>query len=229
MEIACEENSKLLTAADLAFQVRAVNRQMELDWAPAYMEEPWPCRSYASLQGLAAGSFWPLAILDDLDGPAGAIGFHDWIAGLAYGRVLASGDPLDATTLSHEALELRGDPRCDLWLPMPDGRQIAREMCDPCEGDRYDVEVTIGSETRKIWVSDFVLPSFWVPGAPGPYTFLDTVDEPFGLSRNGGGYRLIKDKSGNVSSDFGRHAPDHARMAKKIADPRSRTARRGLR
>lgn len=229
MEIAAQENSKLLTAADLAFQARAVNLQMEQHWAPAYLEEPWPVRSYATLQGLPAGSFWPLAILDDLGASPGTLGFHDFIAGLAFGRVLANHDPLDATTLSHEALELRGDPRCELWLPMPDGRFTARELCDACEADRYGIDVTIGDETRKIWVSDFVLPAWFVAGAPGPYTFLDTVDEPFGLSRHGGAYRLVRDATGYVSSDFGHHAPDHARMAKKIADPLSRTARRGLR
>jgi hypothetical protein len=236
MEIACQENSLLVDPADLAFQVRAVNAQMREHWAPAYLEEPWPVRSYTSLQGLSAGSFWPMAIMDDIDSP-GALGFHGFTAGLTYGRVLASRDPLDATTLSHEALELRGDPRVNLWIPMPDGRQTAREMCDTCEADRYDIEVTLGTETRRIWVSDFVLPAWFVPGAPRPYTYLDTVDEPFGLSRNGGGYRLVRDHSGEVSSEFGREddADDrdwdriYDRLRKKAANPLSRSARRGLR
>ena len=227
MEIAVQENSRLLSPADLAFQVRAVNMQMELDWAPAYQDEPWPVRSYATLAGLPVGSFWPMAILDNIDKP-GALGFHDDIAGLVFGRVLAGTDPDDATTLSHEALELRADPRCDMWLPMPDGRFVAREMSDPCEGDKYDVEVKIGGETRSIWVSDFVLPAWFVSGAPGPYTFLDMVDEPFGLSRSGSGYRLIKDRYGNVTSDFGRNVPA-VHMSKKMGDALSRTHRRGLR
>lgn len=228
MEIAVQENSRLIEPADLAFLVRAVNIQMREHWAPAYDEEPWPVRSYLDLHGLSAGTFWPMAIMDGIDAP-GALGFHDWVAGLAYGRVLASRDPLDATTLSHEALELRGDPRCDIWMPMPDGRQTARELCDACEADRYDVEVVIGAETRRIWVSDFVLPAWFVPGAPGPYTFLDSMDEPFGLSRNGGGYRLIRDRLGNVTSDFGRRPPPFGRMTEKIVNPLSRSARRGLR
>jgi hypothetical protein len=115
---------------------------------------------------------------------------------------------------------------------MPDGRETAREICDAVEGDRYQIEVTIGDETRKIWVSDFVLPAWFVRDAPGPYSFLDTVDEPFGLSRNGGGYRLIRDHLGNISSDFGSAASFSfmsAKMECKISDPLSRTARRGLR
>jgi hypothetical protein len=109
------------------------------------------------------------------------------------------------------------------------GAGVFVHNCDPCEQDRYDIEVTIGDETRRIWVSDFVLPAWFVPGAPSPYTWLDTVDEPFGLSRNGGGYRLIRDADGSLSSDFGRHAPDTAKLARKVADPLSRTHRRGLR
>src|SRR5579872_1594597 len=227
MEIACQMNSRVLSDADFAFQARAVNQQMEQHWAPAYEDEPWPVRSYSTLQGLPAGTFWPIAILDDIDKP-GAAGFHDDVAGLVFGRVQANADPTDATTLSHEALELRGDPTCDVWLPMPDGRQAARELCDPCETDRYQIEVTIGAEARRIWVSDFVLPAWFVPGAPGPYTYLDTVDAPFGLSRSGGGYRLIRDKYGAISSDFGRLVT-REHMGRKLQNPMSRTYRRGLR
>jgi len=223
------ETSRLLSPANLAFLVRAVNVQMTEHYGPAFEEEPWPVRSYADLKTLEPGTYWPMAILDDLGGPAGAIGFHTEVAGLIFGRVLASADPTDGTTLSHESLELRGDPTVDLWIPMGDGRSVAYELADPCEGDRYQIDVTIGAETRRIWVSDFVLPSWFVPGAEGPFSYLDSIDEPFGLSRNGGGYRLIRDASGNVTSDFGRRSPDAAKMARKVADPLSRTARRGLR
>jgi hypothetical protein len=229
MEIACEIRTKSLTDADLAFLCRAVNFQMENHMAPAYAEEPWPVRSYATLAGLSAGSFWPLAIIDDV-GKDGALGFHDWIAGLSFGRVTTPKDPHDGSCLSHEVGELRGDPNCNIWIPMPDGRSVAYERNDPCEQDQYGITVTIGDETRSILVSDFVLPAWFVPGAPRPYTYLDTVDAPFGLSRNGGGYRLIRDKDGTISSDFdGRYAVMHDRLSKKVADPLSRTYRRGLR
>lgn len=212
---------------DFAFVVRAVNTQMREHFAPAYLEEPWPVRSHLSLQGMASGTFWPIAILDTI-GMSGALGYHDFTAGLSYGRCLVS-VPNDGTTLSHEALELRADPRCDLWLPMPDGRHIAREVCDPCQGDVYVVEVEIGDETRSIWVSDFVLPAYFVPGAPPPYTYLDSIDEPFGVSRNGGGWRLIRDASGRVTSDFGAGTPNLRAMAARAIDPLSRTHRRGYR
>jgi hypothetical protein len=228
MEIACQLNSTVITPADFAYQARAVDVQMEQHWAPAYLDEPWPTVGYATLRGLGAGTFWPLMIVDSLPLNPNALGDHSFVAGLAFGRVLANKDPLDASVLSHEALELRGDPQCDLWMPMGDGRFAARELCDPCENDTYAISVAIGSETRDIKVSDFVLPAWFVSGAPGPYSYLDRIDEPFGLSRNGGGYRMIRDSAGNVSSDFGRNCTrDH--MAEKLANPLSRTYRRGLR
>lgn len=225
MEIALAENSRM-SQADLAFKVAACNIQLREHWAPAYLEEPWPANSYKTLAGLSAGSFWPIAILDDIDEP-GALGFHDWVAGLAYGRVMANADPLDATTESHEILELRGDATCSIWLPMPDGRRVAREIADPVQSDTYTILVTIGSETRNMIVSDFILPSWFLPGAPGPYSFRDNVDEPFGLSRNGGGWRLVKDIDGEVRQDFGKHA--RPRMTSHPLDPLSRTYRRGVR
>ncbi len=217
-----------MSQADLAFKIAAVNVQLREHLCPAYMEEFWPCKSYKTLNGHAAGTFWPIAILDNIGTP-NAVGWHDFQAGLAYGRVTANSDPQNATTESHEACELRMDPECSIWLPMPDGRKIAREVCDPCQENSYAIDVTIGSETRSIFVSDFVLPAYFVEGAQRPYSYLDAIDEPFGLSRSGGGWRLLKDRDGKVTSDFGRFPRNVRAMASRAVDARSRTYRRGFR
>jgi hypothetical protein len=218
-----------MSRADLAFQVRAVSLQLE-KLAEAYGDEPWTVRSYATVP--EGGDFAQMIILDDIDEP-GALGFHDkTILGKAYGRCKVTKDPLDASVLSHECLELALDPLCDLWLPLPDGRRIAREACDPAQDDSYVIPVTIGSETRNIWVSDFTLAAYWVDGAPPPYTWLNVIDEPFGVSRNGGGWRLVRDQHGKVTSEFGPlgATPElNAAMAKRAKDPDSRTHRRGVR
>lgn len=218
----------MMSQADLAFQVRAIEIQMQ-QWADAYLEDPWPVRSYAVAP--TAGAFAQISILDDIDEP-GAAGFHDDLGGLPFGRCRVSKDPLDAVTLSHEVLELRADPDCNLWLPLPDGRRIAREICDPVQDDAYVIPVKIGIETRNIFVSDFVLPAYFVVGAPPPYSYLDLVDEPFGVSRNGGGWRLVRDTAGKVTSEYGPLGATPAltaAMNKRARDAGSRTHRRGYR
>lgn len=227
-EIACIEVSAM-RPGDLAFLVRAVDIQMREHVAPAYDEITPDVRSYATLVGLDRPPQAVISILDDIEYP-GALGFHDVKAGIPFGRCKVRKDVNDGTTLSHETIELWGDPNTDLWLPLPDGRRIARELCDPCQDDEYTIDVTIGSETRAIAVSDFVLPAYFVPGAPPPYTYRDTIDEVFGTSRNGGGWRLVRDASGKVTSEAGpigsaTPAPAAA-MAARLRDPGSRTYRR---
>lgn len=227
MEIAAIEKSRMSQEA-LAFQVRAVEIQLG-QLAAAYEEARWTMRGYTMLP--AAGDFAVMSILDDIDEP-GAAGYHDKVGDRPFGRCRVSKDPNDATTLSHECIEMALDPLCNLWVPLPDGRRLAREGCDPCQEDRYALQVTIGSETRWIWVSDFVLPAYFVAGAPPPYSFLNAVDEPFGTSRNGGGWRLVRDAAGKVTSEFGPLGATpalEAAIAKRVKDPGSRTHRRGVR
>lgn len=229
-EVACYSRSARLQPGDLAFQVRAVFQQAK-QLADAYLEALVPIRSYTTLDGMQ-GDFAAMAILDDLD-QAGALGYHD-VDGKKrpFGRCKAAKDPNDATTLSHEFLELARDPGTDLWLPMPDGRSIAYEICDPCQEETYQINVTIGDESRWITVSDFVLPAYFVAGAPGPYSHCDTIDTPFGTARGGGGWRLLKDSSGKVVSDFAGLDPRPtvvAALAARGRDPGSRSYQRGLR
>jgi hypothetical protein len=228
VEIACAEASTM-SRADLAFQVRAVNIQLQ-QLAQAYDEKTWTVRSYATLP--EEGDYAAMIIMDEIDEPS-ALGFHDLtILGKPYGRCKVTKDVNDASVLSHECLELARDPFVNLWLPLPDGRRIAYECADPCQEDAYVINVTIGSETRGLWVSDFVLPAYFVEGAMPPYTFCGTIDEPFGVSRNGGGWRLVRDQAGKVTSEYGPigASPElHAAMAKRAQDTGSRTHRRGYR
>lgn len=206
MEIAFEEHVPDLSQKDLAFMCEALNIQMRDHFAPAWKIESWPVRAVKSVKGLPLGTFWPIAILPEIGAP-GAEGFHDFVAGLTYGRVRWSGPEATSTIASHEDLELRLDPRCNRWTSIGGGLRVAVEACDPCQGDSYDVEVTLFGETRKISVSDFLLPSYFKKDGIKPFTRMDTIDEnvfKLGLSRNGGGYLITRDKNGKVHNYFGR-------------------------
>lgn len=231
MEIAFEEKVSDLSDRNLVFMIEALNIQMREHFAPKWGFEPWPCKAYKTLTGLPLGSFWPIAILPKLD-TTGVAGYHDFMAGLVYGRVRWDGT-FDGTsvTASHEALELRGDPYCNKWVPISSTKKVAMEVCDPCEGDTYDIEIVIFGERRKVKVSDFVLPSYFQRGAPRPYTYLDTIDKnvfDLGLSRNGGGYLLVQE-NGRVVDYWGKRlfgrkpAPEDF---KKREDSLSRVSRR---
>lgn len=208
MEIAFSEDVEDLPQRDLAFMCAALNKQMREHFAPRWLEEPWPVKAYKNVKQLPVGSFWPISILPKI-GLAGAAGYHTWEAGLAYGRVRWDGPWVTPVTASHEALELRIDPRCNRWVHIGGGRFVAIEICDPCEADTYEISVTLFGETRKVMVSDFVLPSYFVKDAPGPYTYLDTIDTTVherGLSRNGGGYLIVREPNGEVIDYWGSRA-----------------------
>lgn len=223
MEIAFSIEKSRFTEVDLAFQVAAVNEQMIRDFAPAWRVEAWPCSAYKSLTGLNRSDYHPIFFMDDIN--LDALGFHDSVLNFIYGRVMTPVDAADATTASHEAVEMRADPDCNLYAAMADGREVALETGDPVEADAYLMPVSIAGEVRGIYVSNFVLPSYFQPGSSGPWDFMGRLQGP-APSMTPGGYLIVRDPtSGEISFVFAdRAAAKH--LAAKRADPASRTGRR---
>jgi hypothetical protein len=126
---------------------------------------------------------------------------------------------------------MRGDPPCDVWWKMPDGREVAAEVGDPVEGDSYPVTVTIAGHTRTIQMSNFILPAWKDPASKGPYDYLGLLKAPFAMTP--GGYMIIRDpKTGETQDVFAAEADGAHRhlgrklLAMKRADSHSRAARR---
>lgn len=240
MQVAFVCQSKRVDPRDFAFRVEAVNISMVRDFAPAWAkhlpgpnQEPWPCVDYAGLEGVNVTQLHPIFEMDSIGDPD-ALGFHDDEANFVYGRTLVPGHPLDATTESHEALEMRGDPTCDRWITMPSGMDLAQEVGDPVEADAYEVEATIAGETRSVRVSNFVLPAYFVAESAGPWDFMRRLNGPFSMTE--GGYQIVRNpRTGEITNVFaaGRDtAAGHAArkmLALKRADPHSRLSRRLLR
>jgi hypothetical protein len=130
----------------------------------------------------------------------GAIGYHfQNNRGIPFGFVFTSiaeeiGEPWSAT-LSHEALELIGDPETNLLVigPHPDPAQDREvfhwfEMCDAVQAETYEID--------GIKVSNFVLPLYFTgtretdePGARNDYlgrAYRGQTLRSFGI--NPGGY-----------------------------------------
>ncbi len=220
-QIAVINSSTKLAAKDFPFLVEACAVQL-VEFCTAWGLDPWAIGAYQSTVGLPVDDVFIFEYVDQLD-VDGAIAYHSVDAlGRPYGRMLPPSDPLDATDLSHEVLETRGDVDCDRWVKMPGGSEIAVEVCDPCQGDSYAVSATVMGETRSIRVSNYVLGAFFDPQGRSPFDKLGNIGRPFGMSP--GGYEAILDSSGNEHDVFAKvtgTVPAH-----KLRDPGGRLLRR---
>jgi len=192
--------------------IRAINRQIREDFEPYWSlgaELRLEGRSttkpekqtLADMRGDAVLYLWDKADVD------GALGYHDANhRGIPFGFVFtemskALGESW-TVTLSHEALELVGDPEVNLLVqgphPSKPGRYVFHwyEMCDAVQAETYEID--------GVDVSNFVLPLYFTGGEErgGRNDFLGRASQgatlrSFGV--NPGGY------IGFFNPESGRH------------------------
>jgi hypothetical protein len=225
--VAIVNESTVVTDAEATTVAKALHRQVSSDFAPHwgiranvyhYIHKPPP-------------TAWVLVILDDSD-MADALGYHDVTpAGLPVGKVFARTD-MDywlswSVTASHELLEMLGDPSCVIASQIADTTFVAQENCDPVEADRY------GYTINGVAVSDFVLPTWFQPGTPGPYDFTGHLTRPLTLLP--GGYASVWTPQSGWTQHTARGLPgitSRAARARRINrrlwgnEPRASTAER---
>lgn len=157
---------------DVQVALRAINRQIREDYEPYWHiggelrlegksgNKPSK-QNLTDMRGDAVLYLWDAVDVDD------ALGYHDTNnAGVPYGFVfteLAKQLKEEWTvTLSHEALELVGDPEVNLLVqgphPSDSGRTVFHwyEMCDAVQAESYDID--------GVEVSNFVLPLYFTGG-----------------------------------------------------------------
>lgn len=208
--------SSLVTDSDCLKWAIACAKQAREQAAPLW---GWPTPTLVFLpdESFAQANMDLIYVFDDSD-TAGALGYHDVTpAGQPYAKIfakttLANGVAI-SSCLSHELLELCGDPGCDQWVKAPDGYEYAQELSDAVESFTYDLD--------GVDVSDFVLPAFFGAGA-GPFDYLSKLTRAF--ETGVGGYQIRRDASGNVDQVFGEHYADWRKPGK--SHPASRTAKR---
>lgn len=201
MLISIVNRSNSISDAELQTVIRAINRQIKDDFEPY-----WSFGATLRLEG-AIGSKPDKNAPAELRGDAiiylwdevdvdGAVGYHDTNArGIPYGFVFTKlskelGENW-TVTLSHEALELLGDPQGNLLVqgphPTKPGVEVFHwfEMCDAVQGQSYKVD--------GVEVSNFVLPLYFTPEEQegGRNDFLGQLDSKkkglasFGVSKGG--------------------------------------------
>lgn len=211
-----------------AFLVEAWDRQSE-EFCKAHGIPYIPVVLYDTIPegaDVTSGEIRVMMVEDTID-VEGALGYHTDELGLIFARIMAENN---AESGSHECCEENLDPDCSVWKPMPDGREIAFESCDPVEGDSYPQDATIGTETRQVPVSNYVLPSYFDPNGQHPFDRMGKLTAPFTMTD--GGYQAVRDASGNETDVFAEarveHGGERGKLAamKKRAKPDSRLSRR---
>jgi len=201
MIISVINHTNEISDAEVHTVLRAVNRQIACDFQPYWSlgatlrlegrSQKAPSKtSLVDMRGDAILYLWDGRDVDD------AIGYHDANhRGIPFGFVFTAlakelGEPW-SVTLSHEALELIGDPEANLLVqgPHPSNPDTYvfhwYEMCDAVQEETYKVD--------GIAVSNFLLPLYFTASDEqgGRNEFLGTVSggktlRSFGI--NPGGY-----------------------------------------
>ena len=125
--------------------------------------------------------------------------------------------------LSHECIEIIGDPGANRWADMAGGSQdCALELCDPVQNQTYEV--------NGVSVSDFVTQAYFDPGASGPFDHLGKCPAQGDYS---GGYLIVRTEDQQPSDEQagkrGVRTLGTPRASQKGRHPSSRRSRRGIR
>ncbi len=199
-----------------------LNRDVASEWGGSFV-----VRAGANAGDIGAGEI-VFSLVDSLPEAPGAIAYHDVeghdvpVAFLA----LSTCNTLDdvSTAVSHEFCETWGDASCDLWADDGAGNEWALELCDAVESASYPID--LGEGQPPIAVSDFLLRSFFGPGAVAPYSFKETAAAPFKTAS--GGYQIKRSSgTGETQVQAMEGSKRGARVASRLHHWSSRPARRG--
>lgn len=218
-------NSSAADDAEVAFAAKAVDAQLREDFCPRWPDVPYsPVTFFSSKKDLpvASGLSMIFSIVDNWDDP-GSSAWHSW-AGVPFVQIGRGMGEL-SELLSHEAVELCVNPRCDRVFVLPDGSTAAHEVADPVQAFTYTKTVSIMGEARGVVVSGFALPSYFTGAGRGPHFY--SPGFAFDLQPGAiapGGYLPILGPNG-WEPRFG-HGTRPELIAKKALNPTSRAAQR---
>jgi hypothetical protein len=188
-EIAVVNRTTILDDVTCKRMVAAVQQQVSADFAPTWGQDAFV--AFFSSKEIVPPNWWQMILADDSD-QAGTLGYHqvtadDQPTGFVFAKTDAQFGLATSVTLSHEVLEILGDPYvlATALHQTSDvaGDVYALEICDACEDDK------LAYDKGGVKVSDFVLPAYFQDGRPGPYSFRNNLSAPFSLAA--GGYMSV--------------------------------------
>ena len=204
---ATTQNGSQLSAAVLAHIAEAVSNQVSQEFTAEWGAQA-AIRVGANAQDLQPGE-WAYGFLPSLPDAPGASAYHD-INGTGVPFALCAiqtcqdlygpnGVSVDA---SHEILETAGDQGANLFANDNKGLLHALEMCDAVEVQTYGKTCQDGTVVQ---VSNWLLRSWFIPGAAGPYDYMTSAMLPGAVAPtgplqtavgNGGNYQIIAQATG---------------------------------
>jgi hypothetical protein len=200
--------------SDLAVACKAIQSQLLAEFGKAWPDALQVVLVPADGAYVGEEAIW---LIPDITG-ASFLGEHMLSSNVPAGLVLVKPSLTQPggwqATLDHEVCEQIVDPFCSfassgVW----NGKQafLALETSDPVEDDLY-------TGLGGVSLSNFILPSWFVPGSKGPWDYLSKLSGPLTLSV--GGY-VSWFSSGSWQQTFGR-------LHQKQSHPHSRQQRREL-
>ncbi len=170
--------------AELSKVASAISRQLAGDlarhWNVSAIVTPF------ADAGQAPFGAWQIFVVPDAHGQGGMHSIPAHVDEPVIAIVQHQPQAMWSLAASHEAIEMLLDPLGASFRSGPDprgsGKQVnfLMEVCDPCQsfGCAYALD--------GVWVSDFVLPSFYdSAGGPAPYTLKDNVLSPLSVTADG--------------------------------------------
>jgi hypothetical protein len=192
VHVALVANTEQVVASDLASVAAAAQLQATRDFGPMWGVSA-TVDAFPSLDDVPAG-YWPVIVEDNINQP-GAGGYHWDQNNQPYALVQYS--DTWSLTVSHETLEMLGDPYGNRTHAGPSPAdnvtqvQFLVEVCDPCEDAQFAYSI------NGILVSDFITPDFYdATSADGvKYSFTGAIPGPRQILT--GGYVSYLDPSDN--------------------------------
>ena len=197
-----------LSFAVLAKIAEAVQAQVNQEFAAEWGAQA-TVRVGTSSNDIRPGE-WVYGFVPTLPDAPGDSGYHAVNNGVPYAlcAVRTCGSLFGPTGISvdasHEILETAGDEGANQFANDNNGLLHAMEMCDAVEIQTYGKTCTDGTVVQ---VSNWLLRSWFIPGAPGPYEYMTSASiagamPPSGplqtASGGGGNYQIISRWAGET-------------------------------
>jgi hypothetical protein len=213
--VALTNESKSLKDSEVKKIVRALQTQVSKHFYPHWGID---ARVVFYPRGQQPADAWWLVCLETSD-VASALGYHDTTpAGLPLGKAFVGSDLqygyAPSVTMSHELLEMLGDPEINRVVQVGDTEFFSYETCDACEADQYAYKV------GDVLVSDFVTPSWFCPSFPGPYDYAGHIAKPLDLLP--GGYIGVWSPHGGWTQKIAEGSPHEHAARPRVGSRRER-------